>query len=95
MLDEHDLGFTSRNFGWDLNSGHVRSFPSLCWVRAEGRGLEPPNVQRDKAATSRPMVGPVELAPTPTPQSKPVTHASRLVAHDRTVGGIRALGRES
>jgi hypothetical protein len=27
-------------------------------------------------------VGPVEVAPTPTPQSKPVTRASRLVAQD-------------
>ena len=27
-------------------------------------------------------VGPVQVAPTPTPQSKPVTHASRLVAQD-------------
>ena len=31
----------SRSFAWTVNSGHVRSFPSLWWVAAKGRGLEP------------------------------------------------------
>ena len=31
----------------------------------------------------------MQVAPTPTPQSKLVTHASRLVAQNCAVGGIR------
>ena len=56
----------------------LQAFPSLCWVRAEGRGLEPralnevetrPPCRWDNAGRST----------APAPQSKPVTHASRLV----------------
>ena len=32
-----------------------QAFPSLCWVRAEGRGQEPPRVQSDRNATTGPV----------------------------------------
>jgi len=57
----------------------LQAFPSLCRVRAEGRGLEPPRVQSDRDATPG-RWGNARRSTAPTPQSKPVTHASRLVA---------------
>lgn len=55
-----------RSFGLDVTSGHVRSFPSLCWVRAEGRGLAP-SVQTRCGRDLRPGgEGPLSVAPTPT-----------------------------
>jgi hypothetical protein len=60
--------------------GHgLQAFPSLCRVRAEGRGLEPPRVQSDWDAATGP-VGNAGRSTAPAPQSKPVTPASRLVA---------------
>jgi hypothetical protein len=41
------IGFTSNPRRQVLSPpGHgLQAFPSVCWVRAEGRGLEPPNIQ--------------------------------------------------
>jgi hypothetical protein len=55
------------------------AFPSLYWVRAEGRGLEPPGVQSHCDEATVP-VGKVVESAAPAPQSKPVAPAYRLVA---------------
>jgi hypothetical protein len=56
-----------------------QAFPSLCWARAEGRGLEPR--ASNEIGTRPPGRGGNACRSTaPAPQSKPVTHASRLVA---------------
>jgi hypothetical protein len=61
----------------------VWAFQSLCWVRAEGRGLKP----RERSMTSRHAGhradGVTPRSRTPTPRSKPVTPTSRLVAQQR------------
>jgi hypothetical protein len=59
----------------------------LFWLRAEGRGLEPSAF--NQIGTKPPgRWGNARRGTAPAPQSKPVTPASRLVAHS-AVGGIR------
>jgi hypothetical protein len=58
----------------------LQPFPSLYRGRAEGRGLEPPRVHR--VGTKPPgRWGNALRSTAPAPQSKPVTPASRRVAH--------------
>ena len=68
------------------HGAHV--FPSLCRVRAQGRGLEP---RAFGQIETRPpgRWGNAGRSTAPAPQSKPVTHASRLVAQ---VASLMALG---
>ena len=51
------IGFTSHPRRQVLSPpGHgLQAFPSLCWVRAEGRGLEPPSVQSDRDDATGPV----------------------------------------
>jgi hypothetical protein len=76
------LGFTSHPRRQVLSPpGHgLQAFPSVCWVRAEGRGLEPPNIQIRSGRHHRAGGGNARRSTAPAPQSEPVTHASRLVA---------------
>jgi hypothetical protein len=68
--------------------------PSLYWGRAEERGREPPSVIRVGTKPPRRRDN-ADRSPTPAPQSKPVTLASRLVTRDRAVGGIRTRAENS
>jgi hypothetical protein len=71
-LDEHDLRVTCRNFGeestWGVCAPLYGEMPDRAG-RASRQSRDSPNGS----------VGPLDT-PTLTPQSKPVTHASRLVA---------------
>jgi hypothetical protein len=76
--------------------GHgLQTFPSLCWDRAEGRGLEPRERsmrQRDSRQTDRGNAG---RSTPPAPQSKPVTAAPCLVARVAPSVDLRAWAEGS
>ena len=70
----------------------LQAFPSLCSVRAEGRGLEPPSAFNEIGTRPPGRWGNASRSTAPAPQSKPVTRASRLVAQITPLVAFRARG---
>jgi hypothetical protein len=65
------------------------AFPSLCWVRAEGRGARNPARSIRLGRDHPDRWGNAGRSTAPAPQSKPGTRASRLVAQTAPLVALR------